>query len=235
MENRTEFNLVENVKKWTLVLTKKNNLTKTNVVELENHLYDSIEDLKSRGLNEEEAFIIAKKRIGKIDDIWLEFEKVNTGFSFFNKIVPYLKGALVCIAFMVLSKLFLVVTLLLSQWLGVNEIMFVVISLTLLVIIPILLFSKLFYNFKHGKPFLRKLTNINILVVFIIMASFINTRLISQVVLPGININTSEVVDFYTMEMSFAIYKMFSGLVLLIASLIFFWKHKKQNKMKLVD
>ena len=67
MENRTEFNLENNIQKWKAILTKKNNLTKSNIIELENHLIDLIDDLESKGLNEEESFIIAKKRIGKTE------------------------------------------------------------------------------------------------------------------------------------------------------------------------
>ena len=43
---------------------------------------DLIDDLESKGLNEEESFIIAKKRIGKTEDICLEFDKINSNFSF---------------------------------------------------------------------------------------------------------------------------------------------------------
>ena len=133
MENRTEFNLENNIQHWKSNLTKKNNLTKSNIIELENHLSDLIDDLESKGLNKEESFIIARKRIGKTDDICLEFDKVNNGFSFINKTLPYLKGALICIAFIILSKLFLVITLLLSQKLSVDETTFSIISILILV------------------------------------------------------------------------------------------------------
>ena len=46
MENRTEFNLENNIQKWKSILTKKNNLTKSNIIELENHLIDLIDDLE---------------------------------------------------------------------------------------------------------------------------------------------------------------------------------------------
>ncbi|MDO5979078.1 hypothetical protein [Flavivirga spongiicola] len=233
MENRTEFNLENNIQQWKSSLTKKNNLTKSNIIELENHLSDLIDDLESKGLNKEESFIIARKRIGKTDDICLEFDKVNNDFSFINKSLPYLKGALICIAFIILSKLFLIITLLLSQKLSIDETTFSIISILILVFTPILFFNKIFFNFKHGKPFLSKLTNVNVLVALILISSVITFRLSAQVVLPGIN--TSEVADFYTMEINFTIYKMLSGFILLTTSLIFFWRNKKYNKLKYTE
>ena len=129
MENRTEFNLENNIQKWKAILTKKNNLTKSNIIELENHLLDLIDDLESKGLNEEESFIIAKKRIGKTEDICLEFDKINSNFSFINNSIPYIKGALIYISFIILSKLFLVTTLLLSKKLNIDEVTFNIISI----------------------------------------------------------------------------------------------------------
>ena len=131
MENRTEFNLENNIQKWKAILTKKNNLTKSNIIELENHLIDLIDDLESKGLNEEESFIIAKKRIGKTEDICLEFDKINSNFSFINNSIPYIKGALIYISFINLSKLFLVTTLLLSKKLNIDEVTFNIISIIL--------------------------------------------------------------------------------------------------------
>ncbi|QXP78829.1 MULTISPECIES: hypothetical protein [Winogradskyella] len=231
MENRTEFNLENNVQKWKSILTKKNNLTKSNIIELENHLLDLIDDLESKGLNKEESFLIAKKRIGKIDDICLEFDKINNNFSFINKLIPYLKGALIYISFIILSKLFLVITLLLSQKLNIDKSTFNIISITLLAFASISIFSIIYFNLKRGK---QLLSNANILVTLIIISSLITYRLYAQVPLPGIDVSKlgNPIADFYTLELNFGIYKMLSGLILLTTSLIFFWKNKKYNKLK---
>ena len=173
MENRTEFNSENNIQKWKAILTKKNNLTKSNIIELENHLLDLIEDLESKGLNKEESFLIAKKRIGKIDDICLEFDKINNNFSFINKFIPYLKGALIYISFIILSKLFLVITLLLSQKLNIDKSTFNIISIILLVFASISFFSIIYFNLKKGKHLLSKLSNPNVLVSLIIISSLI--------------------------------------------------------------
>ena len=234
MENRTEFNLENNIQKWKSILTKKNNLTKSNIIELENHLLDLIEDLKSKGLNKEESFLIAKKRIGKIDDICLEFDKINNNFSFINKLIPYLKGALIYILFIILSKLFLVITLLLSQKLNIDRSTFNIISITLLAFASISFFSIIYFNLKRGKQLLSKLSNANVLVTLIIISSLILYRLSGEVPLPGIEIPTIEnpLANFYTLELNFGIYKMLSGLIILTTSLVFFWKNKKENKLK---
>ncbi|MBJ6366805.1 hypothetical protein [Snuella sedimenti] len=237
MESRTEFNLDNKIQQWKSNLNKKNNLTKSNIIELESHLFDLIDDLGSKGLNEEESFIIAQKRIGKIDDICLEFDKVNTNFSNINKSIPYLKGALIYIAFIALSKLFLLTTLALSQKLSINNITFNTISIILLVFISISFLSTLFFNLNRRKPFLSKLCNINVLVPLIIISSLITFRLSAEIILPGID--ASELgnfgfsfSNFAIMETNFAYYKILCGFILLTTSLIFFWRNKKHNKIK---
>jgi hypothetical protein len=232
MENRTEFNLENNIQKWKAILTKKNNLTKSNIIELENHLIDLIDDLESKGLNEEESFIIAKKRIGKTEDICLEFDKINSNFSFINTSIPYIKGALIYISFIIFSKLFLVTTLLLSKKLNIDEVTFNIISIILLFFASISFFSTIY--FKRGKRVLSKLSNANVLVTLIIISSLILYRLSAAVPLPVIEISTIEnpIANFYTLELNFGIYKMLSGLIILTTSLVFFWKNKKENKLK---
>ena len=208
------------------------NLTKSNIIELENHLIDLIDDLESKGLNEEESFIIAKKRIGKTEDICLEFDKINSNFSFINNSIPYIKGALIYISFINLSKLFLVTTLLLSKKLNIDEVTFNIISIILLFFALISFFSTIY--FKRGKRVLSKLSNANVLVTLIIISSLILYRLSAAVPLPVIEISTIEnpIANFYTLELNFGIYKMLSGLIILTTSLVFFWKNKKENKLK---
>lgn len=234
MENRTEFNLENNIQNWKSILIRKNNLTRSNIIELENHLLDLIEELESKGLNKEESFLIAKKRIGKIDDICLEFDKVNNNFSFINKFIPYLKGVLIYISFIILSKLFLVITLLLSQKLNIDKSSFNIISIILLIFASISFFSIIYFNLKKDNHLLSKLSSLNVLVPLIIISSLITYRLSAQIPLPGIEISKigNPTADFYTLELNYEIYKMLSGLILLTTSLIFFWKKKKYNKLK---
>ena len=86
MENRTEFNLTNSIEVWKSELSRKANMTMDNIDELESHLLDLISDLESKGLNKEESFLIARKRIGRIDDISIEYDKINN-FSIINSTI----------------------------------------------------------------------------------------------------------------------------------------------------
>lgn len=230
MENRADFSLESNIQNWKSILTKKNNLTKSNIIELENHLLDLIDDLESKGLSKEESFLIAKKRIGKTDDICLEFDKVNNGFSFVNKAIPYLKGAMICVLFIILSKLFSVKALFLSQN---SNIEITIIFVILFVFALISIFSIIYFNSKYSKQIINKLCNVNVLVTLIITSSVITYRLRGQIVLPGIDITQigNPIANYFAMEFNFEIYKILSGFILMTTSLIFFWRHKKYNKV----
>lgn len=233
MENRSEFNLETNIKLWKLDLVKKNNLTKENIIELEDHLLDSIDDLKAKGLSEEESFIIAQKRMGKVDTICLEFDKVNVDFSFINQSIPYLKGALIYIAFIVFSKVLLLSSFFLSDQLNINNATFNNLSIVLLVAISGLFFLSIYFR----KAFLNKLNKINVLIA-LISVSLIIKMLYASLPLGGISPltgveNSYGMENYIKMETNFEAYKVFVGFALLTMSLIFFWKNKRQNKLKI--
>lgn len=233
MENRDQFNIESNIENWKSLLTKSKNMTRSNILELENHLLDLMDDLQSKGLNKEESFIIATKRIGKIDDICSEYEKVNTSLLFINSTIPYFKGALFYIAFIVLSKLFLVTALLLSHYLNIDNSTFNIFSVVLLAFSSILFFSVLFFKIKRRKSFLNRLNNVYALATLIVISSIITYRIGAQIVLPGIDIskigNTS--LEYYTMDFNFFIYKIGCGFLLIATTLILFWKNKRNNKL----
>ena len=65
-------------------VSSKGTLTAEDIKELKLHLYDSVQNLKLSGLNDEEAFQVAKIRLGNKDALILEYEKVN-GRSIVNK------------------------------------------------------------------------------------------------------------------------------------------------------
>lgn len=54
-------------------------LSQSDEKELRAHLYDASADLQKCGLNIEEAFIIASKRLGRADQVGEEYRKVNVG------------------------------------------------------------------------------------------------------------------------------------------------------------
>lgn len=64
---------------WRAYLERSPSLDGRDVEELEAHLRDQIEDLADAGLNTDEAFLIAVKRIGAIDEVSQEFAREHSG------------------------------------------------------------------------------------------------------------------------------------------------------------
>ena len=75
-----QFNLQFEIKKYLTKLHSKTNLTLSDEIELEGHIYDGVESLEKKGLSSEEAFLITVKRIGRIDILSDEYNKVNPFF-----------------------------------------------------------------------------------------------------------------------------------------------------------
>ena len=71
------FDLNKNISNWKLSLSNNESFTRENIDELKSHLNDQISALKDAGLNDEEAFWVAQKRIGTIDSLNSEFSKIN--------------------------------------------------------------------------------------------------------------------------------------------------------------
>jgi hypothetical protein len=66
---------------WKDSVSRAGTFTPDDVSELERHLRDSISDLELRGLNQEEAFLVARRRIGDISLVASEYQKVNPGLA----------------------------------------------------------------------------------------------------------------------------------------------------------
>jgi len=71
------FDLEQHVKSWGDYLRSKG-MSETDVIELESHLLDQVDDLAKNGLSTEEAFIISVKRLGNVNMISEEYSKINT-------------------------------------------------------------------------------------------------------------------------------------------------------------
>ena len=84
MENPTHFQLEVAVDSYLQQLGDKGNYTLEDLMELKIHLIDNVTELKKKDLEEEEAFLIAKKRLGKEEELGNEFSKVN-GNKFYNR------------------------------------------------------------------------------------------------------------------------------------------------------
>jgi len=72
------FDLELNIRSWSDHLRARGNFKETDILELESHLHDEIEDLVKAGLAVDEAFLISVKRLGSSQLISSEYSKVNS-------------------------------------------------------------------------------------------------------------------------------------------------------------
>jgi hypothetical protein len=77
MENQTRFDLNAAIENWRQELAAQANLTAEVRRELETHLRDAIAGFQQRGLNDEESFWLACKRVGQPPQLGQEFVKAD--------------------------------------------------------------------------------------------------------------------------------------------------------------
>ncbi|HMA62811.1 MAG TPA: hypothetical protein VKP78_09200 [bacterium] len=70
--------LEQNIKEWREFYSSKGGMKKQDLDELEDHLREEISELKEKSLSDQESFIIAVKRLGKVESLSNEYRKVNT-------------------------------------------------------------------------------------------------------------------------------------------------------------
>lgn len=88
MENVSEFDLNASLQVWLERLSQSPNFRRENVSEMESHVRDSIVKLQSQGLSAEESFLIAIRRVGRVEKLETEFGKVNRNLK--NRIIHVL-------------------------------------------------------------------------------------------------------------------------------------------------
>jgi hypothetical protein len=77
MENQTGFNLNAAIENWREELAAQSNLTAEMRRELETHVNDTVAELQRRGLNGEESFWLARRRVGQPKELGEEFGKAD--------------------------------------------------------------------------------------------------------------------------------------------------------------
>jgi hypothetical protein len=77
MENQTRYDLNADIENWRQELAAQGNLTAEVRRELETHLRDAIAGFQQRGLNNEESFWLACKRVGQPPQLGQEFVKAD--------------------------------------------------------------------------------------------------------------------------------------------------------------
>ncbi len=228
MENRTNFDLNKNIEIWKSKLSKNSKMTLDNINELESHLLDEIHELQLLGLSIEESLIIAKERIGNVKDLTTEFGKVNDGFFFRNRIIPYLKGILFFMAFITLTDLINGLSLITANEFGFSENLNYV-SIGGLTISSLILIIISYKKYKNTSLNLKKLTNIPIL-VSVILVSKLLTFLSMPFLTRSIGIS-----NFGSLALNLNVYKLIFGFLILIISCIIFYSLKRENKVKISE
>src|SRR5207302_2935466 len=77
MEDQTRYNLNADIENWRQELAAQGNLTADVRRELETHLRDAMVEFQRRGLNDEETFWLACKRVGQPPQLGQEFAKAD--------------------------------------------------------------------------------------------------------------------------------------------------------------
>ncbi len=66
------------IDRWRGYVQRRQAIASTDVDELEDHLREQVADLQAAGLDQEEAFIVAIKRLGNIDAVSREFAREHS-------------------------------------------------------------------------------------------------------------------------------------------------------------
>jgi hypothetical protein len=74
----TPSQLEAQIASWTGFLRRRSAVADADVDELEGHLRDQVDDLRGAGLTDDEAFIVAIKRIGRLDDVSREYAREHS-------------------------------------------------------------------------------------------------------------------------------------------------------------
>jgi hypothetical protein len=92
MENSPAFDLNNAISRWRDGLNQSPHFREDNLAELEAHLRDSVADLQSRGLMNEEAFLLGARRLGNSAGLEPEFGKINRGRVWLHRLLWMLVG-----------------------------------------------------------------------------------------------------------------------------------------------
>ncbi|GAB5523755.1 MAG: hypothetical protein Roseis2KO_16270 [Roseivirga sp.] len=126
MQSKTQFNTGHEIGQWKEALQASGHIDQENLMELESHLLDEIDNLQNKGLSDAEVFLVAQNRIGSCATISKAYKK--SGSFNFGKNSLLAQAFLLLFTFFWLSKTatFLAGDIAI-QWLGGDGNIFVVI------------------------------------------------------------------------------------------------------------
>ncbi len=229
MEDRTQFNIDNKISDWKASLLKNSNLTIDNVDELESHLLDEIDELRDVNLSNEECLLVAKSRIGATETIESEYAKVNKSMVFMKKINPYLKGALIFLAFTTLVEFSTKLLILVSETAGLNNGTAQIISILIFAFLTLTFFIVLYRKYKSTNQIFKKVLNVPRIVGFIIIC-----RVMSVFSLQFIA-NTVGLQSFGSLMVNLNVFTAVFELLIITTACIVFYKSRKIEKLKIVE
>jgi hypothetical protein len=95
MEMNNEFNIQKQIDHWVSKIKSEPSFTESDSEELKSHFLDSIDKLKDTGLNDEEAFWVASRRIGTTVDWKEDYSQANNQVIQMRRSVLILAGVMV--------------------------------------------------------------------------------------------------------------------------------------------
>jgi hypothetical protein len=95
MSEPSLFELESAIRRWRAELQQLPALSGANVDELEGHLRDAIAALQNQSLNEEEAFWLARRRLGTPEQLEREFRPINRGHIWQQRTLWMVAGYLI--------------------------------------------------------------------------------------------------------------------------------------------
>ena len=92
MEPNTNTNLNSLVDNWRNHAAQEDSIGAQQLAELESHLLDSVDQLREAGLNDEEAFLIASRRLGQPQELAIEYRAADPGLQWRKRLTWMLAG-----------------------------------------------------------------------------------------------------------------------------------------------
>ena len=225
MEDRTRFNLEKSIEVWKERLSK-GNMSGDNIFELEDHLYDEISTLQGIGLSEEEAFMVAKNRMGDTAMLSTEFGKVNRDLVLLNRLTPYLKGVLYYLGFLTVAKLSTNISALIFSKLGLDNAFINHASIGVLLLLTIAILVIVRKKYRNINLDLNRVISIPVLAGVIIVG-----RLLTFLTLPSLT-HSIGLSGLGQLQLNLSVYDLLYTLFILIISCIVSYHLKQQNKVE---
>jgi hypothetical protein len=95
MSKTSELAIEDRIDRWYNNIRSGSGFTDADAEELKCHLLDLMEDLQDAGLDEEEAFIIALRRLGNVDEFEAEYRQENEDVLQTRRSAIILSGVLI--------------------------------------------------------------------------------------------------------------------------------------------